>query len=472
MFGIDRLTISGTSRSSGKTTFSIGLLDIFRRRGIAVQPFKKGPDYIDPMWLSAAAGRECRNLDFHMMGRENMLRSFQTASQGATLAVIEGNQGLFDGLDLEGGDSTASLARLLDAPLFLVVDSSRMNRGIAPLLWGYTHFDPSLKIAGIILNKVGNPRHEAKLVAAIDRYVGVPVFGAIPKMPDELEMLERHLGLIPVKEDPALPEKIGVIGLAVERHCDIGRMLSIAKTASPMKKTGPCLRGPEKKADVAIGVAMDRAFTFYYPDNLDALKHAGARIVPFSPISDQDLPEVNGLYIGGGFPEVFMGQLAANTSLLRRVKEEAEAGLPIYGECGGLMYLCRSIVWKGEIRGMAGVIPADVEMTKKPVGLGYVTMEPTGECPWLHPGAEIRCHEFHHSRLINVADGLIFAYNVKRGHGITGKRDGIVYKNVLASYAHLHHCGSPNWAEDFVNLVRSAGKTVAPAGKTLARIGG
>jgi cobyrinic acid a,c-diamide synthase len=460
LFNIPRLLVSGVSRSSGKTTFCIGLLDALRRKGTAVQPYKKGPDYIDPMWLSAASGRECRNLDFHMMGRDNILRSFQSSARGAGMALIEGNQGLFDGLDLEGSDSTASLARLLDSPLILVVDSTRMNRGVAPLLFGYVNFDPSLKIAGVILNKVANPRHESKLVKAIDRYVGVTVLGAIPKMPDEVEMMERHLGLIPVKEDPALPDKVGVIGSAIEKYCDIAKFEEIAHAAKPMKQAPPCQKPSLRKPDVKIGVAMDRAFTFYYPENLEALEASGAEIVPFSPLTDTDLPEVNGLYIGGGFPEVFMDQLSANQNMLRRVKEEIEAGLPVYAECGGLMYLCRSIVWKGNVARMAGVVPADVEMTKKPVGLGYVTLSSTGACGWLKPEGEIRCHEFHHSRLVHMTGDLAYAYKVTRGHGVTGDRDGVVYKNVLASYSHLHHCGSPNWAEDFVNHVRAVGRKV------------
>lgn len=459
MFNIPRLLVSGVSRSAGKTTFCIGLLEVLRRRGGVVQPYKKGPDYIDPMWLSNASGRECRNLDFHMMGRENILRSFQSASSGAEMALIEGNQGLFDGLDLEGSDSTAALARLLDSPLVLVVDSTRMNRGVAPLLFGYVRFDPELKIAGVILNKVGNPRHESKLVKAIDRYVGIPVLGAIPKMSGEVEMMERHLGLIPVKEDPALPEKVHAIGAAMEKYCDVEKFHEIAHSAQPMKKAKPCVKPPPRTPDVKIGVAMDRAFTFYYPENLEALEASGARTVPFSLLTDSDLPEVNGLYIGGGFPEVFMEQLSANHAMLRRVKEEAEAGLPVYAECGGLMYLCRSIVWKGNIAKMAGVIPADVEMTKKPVGLGYVTLDATGACGWLKPEGEIRCHEFHHSRLTNITGDLVYAYKVTRGHGITGSHDGVVYRNVLASYSHLHHCGSPNWAEDFVSHVRAVGRT-------------
>lgn len=454
MFNVPRLMVSGTSRSSGKTTVCIGLLDALRKRGVVTQPFKKGPDFIDPMWLSASAGRECRNLDFHMMGMENILRSFQTASKGAHLALAEGNQGLFDGLDLDGSDSTAGLATLLHAPVILVVDASRMNRGVAPLLLGYTRFDPELKIAGVILNKVGSPRHESKLLAAIEKYVGAQVIGVIPKMPDEVEMMERHLGLVPVKEDPALPGKIGVIGAVMEKHVNLDMLLEIAATAPALEPVKPCETLPERAPDVKIGVAMDRAFTFYYPENLAALEANGARIVPFSPLSDPALPEVDALYIGGGFPEIFMEQLAANVAMLADVKSKIEAGMPVYGECGGLMYLCRSILWKGKKSAMAGVIPADVEMTRKPVGLGYMTMEPTGACQWFRPEGLVKCHEFHHSRLINIDGDMTYAYKVIRGHGVTGQRDGVVHKNVLASYSHLHHCATPTWARDFVEFAR------------------
>jgi len=461
---IPRLVVSGPHRSAGKTTVSIGLLDAFRRRGLSVQPFKKGPDYIDPMWLTSASGKDCRNLDFHMMGDENILRSFGSASAGVDIAIIEGNLGLFDGMDLEGYDSTAGLAHLLEAPVIMVVDASRMNRGIAPLLLGYTKFDPELEIAGVVLNKVGSARHESKLRKAIDRYVGTEVLGAIPGKLEDIIVAERHLGLIPIKEDPALVEKIAVIGETVEKYCDLDRIHEIALTAGQLPNVEPCHRAAVTPS-VRIGVAMDRAFTFYYPENLEALESEGAELVPFSPLNDADLPQVNALYIGGGFPEVFMRQLEANVSMRRRIKEETEKGLPVYAECGGMMYLTRSITWNGERALMTGALPGDVEMTKKPIGLGYVTLDPTGECEWMKPEGRINCHEFHHSLVLNLPEDVRFAWKVTRGTGIKNGLDGMVYKNVLASYAHLYYCGAPVWAKDFVSLAKRAGHVISPRGR-------
>lgn len=421
-----------------------------------MQPYKKGPDYIDPMWLTQAAGRVCRNLDFHMMGEERILSSFTTFAKGAGMAVIEGNLGLFDGVDLEGADSTAGLSRLLEAPVVLVIDSSRMNRGIAPLLHGYQTFDPEIKIAGVILNKVGNPRHESKLRRAIERYVGLEILGAIPKGSEDMVVRERHMGLVPARENAKHLEKIRIIGKIMENNVNMERLFEIARSAEPLPDVPPCKMEPGA-GSISIGVAMDQAFTFYYPENLEALVAAGASLTFFSPIADKRLPDVDGLYLGGGFPEIFMEALENNGSLRDQIKARVEDGMPVYAECGGLMYLARSISWKGETRKMVGALPCDVEMTVKPAGMGYVSLEATGACGWFKPETEVNCHEFHHSRLVNIDNDFSYAWKVLRGVGVTGDRDGIVYKNVMASYAHLHHCGYPDWAKNFVAHVKLVG---------------
>ncbi|MBF0170003.1 MAG: cobyrinate a,c-diamide synthase [Nitrospinae bacterium] len=454
MFTIPRVVISGPHRSAGKTTFTFGLLRALADRGRRVQPYKKGPDYIDPMWHTAAARRPCRNLDFHMMGEENILRSMVTWAADADLAVIEGNQGLFDGVDPEGSDSTAGLAKFIEAPVIFVVDASRMNRGIAALLKGFAHFDPDLTLAGIILNKVGGPRHEEKLVTAINRHVGVPILGIVPKLPDEVCVTERHLGLVPVDEDPRLLDNIARMGEVVERSVDLDQIEAIARTAGPLPAIAPCslATGP---SGVRIGVARDRAFTFYYPENIEALQSAGAELVPFSPLADDTLPpDLDGLYLGGGFPEVFMADLEANILLRNEIRDRAEAGLPIHAECGGMMYLTRAIRWDDRRAAMVGLIDAETVMTKRPMGLGYMKIEPTGACGWLSVKGGVNCHEFHHSRIEGLAGDTRFAWKVSRGIGIAGGMDGILYKNTLASYAHLHHCGIPTWAVDFVDLCR------------------
>ncbi len=456
MFNVPRVILAAPHRSSGKTTVATGMCHAFKSRGLAVQPFKKGPDYIDPMWVTAASGRDCRNLDFHMMGDENILRAFSTATSDADIAVIEGNLGLFDGIDLEGSDSTAGLAHLLDAPVVLVVDSSGMHRGVAALLMGYQDFDPELNIAGVILNKVSTPRHETKLRQAIERYVGLEIFGVVPKAPEEMEVRERHLGLVPVKEDPALLEKVNSIGQTIARSVDIDRVLELAKTAGELPMVDPCPTAMEE-TDISIGVAMDRAFTFYYPENLEALESAGARLVPFSPLDDDSLPDVNGLYIGGGFPEVFMRGLEANEPMRNAIKSAIEHGMPVYAECGGMMYLARSITWQGETAKMVNALECDVAMTRKPVGLGYMKLRSSGQCGWYKPEGEVHCHEFHHSHLTGLDGDTCYAWDVTRGSGITGEQDGIIYKNVLASYAHLHACGAPSWACDFTMFIRDIG---------------
>lgn len=453
MFTVPRVVISGPHRSAGKTTVTFGLLRALSERGRVVQPYKKGPDYIDPMWHTAAARRPCRNLDFHMMGEENILRSMGAWAADADMAVIEGNQGLFDGLDPDGHDSTAGLAKFIEAPVIFVVDASRMNRGIAALLQGFSRFDPDLTFAGIILNKVGGKRHESKLVESIEKHVKVPILGIVPKLHDEVGVTERHLGLVPVDEDPKLLENISRMGDAVAKHVDLDRIEAIAATAGALPDVVPCAL-PTGPSGVRIGIARDRAFTFYYPENLEALEAAGAELVPFSPLTDESLPEkLDGLYLGGGFPEMFMDELQGNRSLREEVRDRGEAGLPIYAECGGMMYLTRAIRWDDREATMVGLIGADTIMTKRPMGLGYMKIEPTGACDWLSAKGVINCHEFHHSHLEGV-DEARFGWNVVRGSGIVKGMDGIIYRNVFASYAHLHHCGIPAWARDFVELCR------------------
>ncbi|MDH5638719.1 MAG: cobyrinate a,c-diamide synthase [Nitrospinota bacterium] len=450
------LLVAAPLRSSGKTTVCVGLCRSFSQRGLIVQPFKKGPDYIDPMWLSSAAGRNCRNLDFFMMGDETILRAYTTFSQGADIAVVEGNLGLYDGLDPEGADSSAGLAHLLRLPVILVVDTMGMNRSVAALVQGFTRFEPDLPIRGVILNRVASARHEAKLVDSIRRNTDVEILGAIPKAPEQMKVLERHMGLIPVKEDPTLFSKVDDIGRIIAENVDLDRIAQIAKSAAPLPKLPPC-PSERKASDITIGIARDRAFTFYYPENLEALEAAGARLVPFSPLEDRRLPEVNGLYIGGGFPEVFLKELEANTALRGQIRHELENGLPALAECGGLMYLTRSIEFDGARSQMVGFLPCDVHMEKKPMGLGYMTLEPTGACSWFSAGGKVLCHEFHHSRLIGLEADTRFAWRVQRGTGIDGAHDGILRKNTLSTYAHIHSCGAPEWAEDFVTHIRKTG---------------
>jgi len=449
---LPRIVVSAPHRSSGKSTVAIGLCAALRARGMRVQPFKKGPDFIDPMWLSAAAKRQCRNLDFFMMGEERMREVFARHAAGADCSLVECNHGLHDGLDLEGSDSSAALARLLDAPVLLVVNAARVTRGIAPLLQGQIGFDPSVRIAGVVLNRVNSSRHEKKIRAALKRYCDVAVLGVLPYR-REMEIAERHLGLTPLREDPALASRLDRLGSEVSRHLDLDGILAAAGRA-PALEAAVEEAGKDAPPSVRIGVAGDEAFNFYYPENLEALRRAGAEIVTFSPLRDGTLPAVDGLYLGGGFPEFFMEELEGNASLRTEIRRAVAAGLPVWAECGGLMYLARSLRWKGTSRSMVGALPCDVEMSERPAGHGYVILEETGKGPWPQSGRTLRGHEFHHSVITGLDDGVEFAYRTVRGSGAKEGFDGMLLGNCVATYTHLHADGAPFWADDFVSFVK------------------
>jgi cobyrinic acid a,c-diamide synthase len=448
------MLISAAHKSSGKTMVSIGLCAAFKNRGHTVQPFKKGPDYIDPMWLSQASGRACRNLDLYLMERDDIVSTFEQHS--SEINLVEGNKGLYDGLALDGSNSNAALAKLLDLPVFLVIDARGMTRGIAPLILGYQAFDRDINIVGVILNNLGGSRHEAKLRAVIEYYTDVPVIGAIHH-DEKLSIIERHLGLMPSNESAAASAKIKQIGEVIESRIDLDRILALSKKQAldvPHKaevKVFPC--GDK----VTIGVARDRAFGFYYADDLDALVAAGAEIVPFDTLGDAQLPDVDALYIGGGFPEVFAAELEKNVTLRSQIKQAIENGMPAYAECGGLMYLSRSITYQGQSYQMVDAIPGDVQMHDKPIGRGYVHLAENPAHPWPRqnaPAKQIRAHEFHYSSLENLPPDSQFAYRVERGHGINGQQDGLILNNLLASYTHLRTIGSCYWASRFVAFIQ------------------
>ncbi|MGD8594209.1 MAG: cobyrinate a,c-diamide synthase, partial [Gammaproteobacteria bacterium] len=371
--------ISAAHKSSGKTTISIGLCAALRHKNYTVQAFKKGPDYIDPMWLSKATGRPCYNLDFYTMERQEILDTFSRGND-AQISLIEGNKGLYDGLDLDGSNSNAALAQLLQAPVVLVIDAQGMTRGIAPLILGYQAFEPNLNIAGVILNKLGGSRHESKLRAVIEHYTSVPVIGAVHRNA-KLKILERHLGLIPSNEVSAAENHIEVVGNLIAQQVDLDKLAVIADQATlPISPTAP--PSITLSSNVRIGIAMDAAFGFYYPDDVEAFTRAGAELIPIDTLQDSSLPPIDGLFIGGGFPETHMPQLSANKSLRSAISNAIEQGLPVYAECGGLMYLTRSITWDDKKYAMVGAIAADTVMHEKPQGRGYVQLEETEHHPW------------------------------------------------------------------------------------------
>lgn len=449
------LFISAALKSSGKTTVTMGLCAALTRRGVSVQPFKKGPDYIDPMWLSRAAQTPCRNLDFYTMSHQEIVNSFSEFSAGAESVFIEGNKGLFDGLDPEGSDSNSALARLLGVPIVLVVDTYGMTRGVAPLLQGYQSFESDIKIAGVILNKVGGQRHETKMRAAIEHYTDLKVVGAIGRRP-EMKIVERHLGLVPVNEMPSADSNIVRTARIIEDEVDVAAVQALMAPAKPALT--PEISTPEiMTPSVRIAIARDTAFGFYYQDDLEALSAAGAELIPFDALHDKHLPDVDGLFIGGGFPEVHMRTLSENTSLKTEIRGAIENGLPSYAECGGLLYLADSLSWQGDRYDMVGVIPGDGVMHDRPIGRGYVRLSETGEGLWPQmdePIEDIPAHEFHYASLEGISGEQRYAYKVMRGHGIDGEHDGLILHNLTACFAHQRNLTLNKWAEKFVGFVQ------------------
>lgn len=447
-----RLLLSAAHKSSGKTTLSVGLCAALAAQGTAVQPFKKGPDYIDPMWLAEAAGRPCFNLDPTLMDDAALMRCVAEGVRGASLMLVEGNKGLYDGLALDGSNSNAALARRLGLPVLLVIDARGMTRGIAPLILGYQAFDRELRIGGVILNRVGGSRHEAKLRAVIEHYTDVPVLGAVAEDP-RLAVLERHLGLVPCHELGDAARRVQAIGHIIAAQVDLDGVRALAAQAPAWSL--PSLHvAPRPVPDLRIGIARDRAFGFYYPDDLAALEAAGAQLVPIDTLHDTRLPPLDGLFVGGGFPEACLDELEDNAPLRAALRAAVEGGLPCYAECGGLMLMSRRITWRGRTAAMVGAIAGDAVMQPRPVGRGYVELQATVHHPFAEPGETLRGHEFHHSRLDNLAADAAFCYHVVRGHGVDGCHDGVRVHNLLASYAHLRTAAGGHWAPRFVDFVR------------------
>ena len=441
---------------------SIGLCAALKQRGFNVQPFKKGPDYIDPLWLSMASSRPCYNLDYNTMSPAEISRMLSQQSKGADINVIEGNLGLYDGLALDGTDSNAAVAKLTQTPVVLVIDTRGVTRGVVPLLLGYQQFDPDIHIAGVIYNLSSGGRHEEKIRAVTEAYTDIPVLGVVKKN-EALQVDERHLGLMPSNEAEGASHKINQIADIIANSVDLDSLMNIAKKAPPIEHV---LASEEIKTPqldtVRLGICEDSAFGFYYADDKEALQQAGAELVSINTLEDEKLPDdIDGLFIGGGFPETQMRQLEKNESMRRSIYHAIEEGLPTYAECGGLMYLSQKLYWNGQSASMVGIIPADVDMHLKPQGRGYVKLVETDDMPWpddMRTESEdapvINAHEFHYSSLAQWPKKGRFAYKVIRGVGITGEYDGWVYKNVLANYSHMRDTDCFHWAKRFVNFIR------------------
>jgi cobyrinic acid a,c-diamide synthase len=448
-----RLVIAGLSGDAGKTIASLSILAALRERGFSVSAFKKGPDYIDPAWLSSVSQTTCRNLDTYMVDPEVVVRSFVVHAEKSDISVIEGNRGVFDGGDLSGTHSTAQLAKLLEAPVVLVVDAAKSTRTIAAIVKGCIDFDPDLKVAGVVLNRVAGKRHLGILRDSIREYAGLPVLGAIPNLGDDSALIPgRHLGLVTPSEyqdDGDLQAKLR--GIA-ESSLDVDGLIEVARSAGPLSCAAPnppCSRGTPGPAK--IGYFRDSVFTFYYPENLEALEANGAQLLPISSLEDRGLPEVDALYIGGGFPETHAERLTLNRSMMQSVKEKALDGLPIYAECGGLIYLARSLRCNGVVYPMSGVFPIDLRMHSKPVGHGYTLLRVDTPNPFFAVGASIRGHEFHYSGPTDGLQQLESCMKMESGVGVASRRDGLVHANTLACYTHLHADGMESWASAMVS---------------------
>jgi cobyrinic acid a,c-diamide synthase len=457
---LPRVVMAALRGGSGKTTLTLGLIQALRDRGLRVAPFKKGPDYIDPLWHTEAAQAQCHNLDPYLMTQSQIVSSFGYHSLNQDAAVIEGNRGLFDGKDAKGSYSTSELAKTLKAPLVLAIDCTMASRTVAAIVLGCNTFDPELNLAGVVLNPVGTKRQQKVVTEAIEQTTQVPVLGAVPRL--EFHMPERHMGLVPPQEHATMAESLRRIGRQVAGYVDVDKLWEVMQAApvwdhwDPPEGIKSEFSSEEASAPV-IGVIRDSAFGFYYEDNLAALRSHGARLVFISALEDQNLPRLDALYIGGGFPETHADRLSRNQNLRRQIKAKADEGLLIYAECGGLMYLGDNLVIDEKYYPMAGVFPIDFHMREKPVGHGYSACQVVGENPLFPQGLRFKAHEFHYSKpLAKPMAKLNFAYKVERGKGVFAGKGGLVYRNVLGTYHHVHALGLKCWAASLVKAAKRA----------------
>lgn len=435
------LIIAGTTSGVGKTTISLAVMHAFKdKKGLLVQPFKIGPDFIDPSYHKIITGKESQTLDAWFMGDDGIVSTVEKATKDVDIGIVEGVMGLFDGMAGRNDfASTAYVAKILNAPIILVVDASKAARSIAAMVCGYLNFDKKLKIMGIILNNVSGPKHAKYLIEACKNSIHVPILGIVNRDSD-LKMDERHLGLIPSDElEPSKRNKIMRLANKVSEEINYEKIISLTKLRK-IKRAKP-ISGEHKAPNlVKIAIGLDNSFNFYYNENLNILRNLGAEIIYFSPISDNRIPDgISGIVLGGGFPEVMADKLNSNQSMIKSIKRAAEQGTPIYGECGGLMYLTKSITgYKNSKKHfqMVGIIDAKTEMTGR-LTLNYTQADMSTST--FGNIKNIRGHEFHYSKLRDLPSDLKYAYSMKRGIGVDGgNHDGILTHNSIASYMHLH----------------------------------
>jgi len=428
---IPRLVISGSTSGVGKTSITCAIIYGLKKRGHTIQPFKVGPDYIDPSYLSSISNNETKNLDVWLMGKNELVKSFVNSST-SDISIIEGVMGYYDGF---GGKtnhaSTHHVATLLKSPVILVLDASKTSRSIAATALGFTKFHRNSRISGIILNKIGSKKHEILCRSALEN-LKIPIIGVVPKNTENI-LESRHLGLIPVVEQKQLQRKIKQVSQQISDYLDFEKLVKICKSVEQIPKTK---LQKFKKPNISIAVALDSSFNFYYHDNIQALRREGAKIKFFSPISDKKIPTCDSIYIGGGFPEVLGKKLSQNLTMKKSIKQAAENGIPIYAECGGLMYLTKSIKHNNQKYKMIGLFDAETEMTKK-MTLNYTQGRIISNCLISSP-RNFNAHEFHYSKIHNISKDARFLYDLKIGEGISSKKDALSEYNVVASYCHLY----------------------------------
>nr|NJM02195.1 hydrogenobyrinic acid a,c-diamide synthase (glutamine-hydrolyzing) [Desulfobacula sp.] len=449
------IIIAGLRGGSGKTVISLGITAAWKEKGFKVSPFKKGPDYIDAGWLSKAAGRPCYNLDTFLCSPATVKQSYIEHSSNCDICLVEGNRGLYDGIDTDGSTSTAELAKLLDLPVLIVLDCTKSTRTMAALLLGCMTFDPEIRILGVILNRVAGKRHEQKVRVNIEKYCQIPVFGAVPKL-DAEDFPERHMGLIPSEEHAFSEKAVQAAGRVAKTHIDLDGLYDILihressgtnrieiQEAGKTQDTGP--------GKVTIGIVRDSAFQFYYPDNIEALKKLGAAVVFISPLRETWIPDVDAIYMGGGFPETHAPELSGNIGFRNDLKRLSQQGLPIYAECGGLIFLGESITLGDQVFPMSGIFPIRFGLCKQPQGHGYTQVQVVHENPFFSVGEILRGHEFRYSSVLSIEyKDQEMAFQMERGKGIINRKDGYFKQNTLGTYTHIHALGTPAWAASLI----------------------
>ncbi|MFW6251990.1 MAG: cobyrinate a,c-diamide synthase [Halanaerobium sp.] len=449
-----RVVIAGSRSGVGKTTITLGLMAALKNKGLRVQPFKVGPDYIDPGFHSLVCGRNSCNLDSYFL-EENGVRSlFSKKSKAADISLVEGVMGLFDGKGKDAVSSTAEIARIIKAPVILVIDARKVAQSAAALVYGYKNYDQKLNLKGLIINNVSSRHHFQLLKEAVEAKMSdIKILGYLPKI-EELELPERHLGLVPVSESRELKKYIQKLTVLMEEHIDLESVIEIAAAAEKFtaakrnlsKNFNNQFINQVAEAELKIGIASDQAFNFYYQSNFDLLKEAGAEIVEISPLNDSSLPEVDAFYLGGGFPESFLEELAANSKFKNDLKAKIREGLPTYAECGGLMYLCSSVKnFEGKNFEMLNLISAEIEMTSKLQEMGYREVRATADNLLFKKGERARGHVFHYSKIVNLDR------NLKKTYCYRNKEEGYSsLNNLLASYVHLHFGSNPELVKNFL----------------------